>query len=591
MITGRNDLITRDVIRQLLPAIADEMALDLQRSSYNMMIYEVRDFCCALLARDGSLLCQNIGGVSHFVADLGVVIKDGIERYGIDGFGPDDGYITNHQRVAGQHLNNIVTYRPVFAAGELVCFAVVRAHWIDVGGMSTGFGAGPQMADPWQEGLQLDQIRLYNRGVVDEQILRMIGDNIRFPDSSFGDMRAQFAACRLGDERISELVDRYGIDTFHDAVEALYDDSEARCRRVIAEIPDGEYFAESVIDHDYVDREHPVEIKVRVLVEGSDMTIDLTGCSLERKGGINARTLAAPYIAYKSLTTPNEPVNEGSFRALKVDIQDGNFMMARFPAPMSSWSMALTLVVDTIYKALAPALPHRIPGGHGGFSGGPVFINPNPQKGHASVVQSVEGGGWGGRPWEDGESASVMVIQGDVRNAPIETLELRSPLVMLRRALRQDSGGAGQYRGGLGLEIEVTNLADGIFTSSATPRHACPPWGLYGGAPGEPKRSFVASGPGDELKEVDQIRRAPVKAGGRVRITTAGGGGWGNPLERLVDSVLADVTDEYVSLDSARDDYGVVFESNPLSVNKDATEALRHKIAAERGTKKGDSNG
>jgi N-methylhydantoinase B len=355
-----NSQITRDVIRQFLPAIATEMALDLQRSSYNMMIYEVKDSCCALVDPSGALMCQNIGGVSHFVSDLGVIITDAVERIGLDGFRPGDGYLMNHQRVTGQHLNNMVAYRPVFVDGKVVCFSMVRAHWIDVGGMSTGFGAGPMMADPWQEGLQLDQIRLYEGDEVDQKVLKIISDNIRYPDSSLGDMRAQFAACRLGEERVVELIGRYGLSTFYQAVEALYADSEARCRLVVDQIPDGEYYAESSLDHDAVERDRPVEIKVRVVVSGSDMTIDLTGCSEQRRGGINARSLAAPYIAYKSLTTPNEPVNEGSFRALKVEIQEGNFMMARFPAPMSNWSLAIPRIVETIWLALAPAIPERI---------------------------------------------------------------------------------------------------------------------------------------------------------------------------------------------------------------------------------------
>src|SRR6202050_4722406 len=166
--TERLDPVTLEVIRNALPAIANEMAADLHRTSYNMMIYEVRDFCTALIAPDGALVSQNVGGVSHFVADLGVIIQDGMKRYGRDGFQPGDVIITNHQAVAGQHLNNIVIYMPYFYRGELLMFAMVRAHWIDVGGTSTGFGAGPQVADPWLEGLQLDQLKIYRESVLDE---------------------------------------------------------------------------------------------------------------------------------------------------------------------------------------------------------------------------------------------------------------------------------------------------------------------------------------------------------------------------------------------------------------------------------------
>ena len=191
------DPVTLEVIRNALPAVANEMAADLQRTSYNMMIYEVRDYCTALLNPKGELISQNVGGVSHFVADLGVLVTDGMQRYGRDGFKPGDVIITNHQAVAGQHLNNVVIYMPYFYKGELLMFAMVRAHWIDVGGTSTGFGAGATVADPWLEGLQLDQLKIYEDGKLNETLYRVIKDNIRFPESSLGDMKSQMAACRL----------------------------------------------------------------------------------------------------------------------------------------------------------------------------------------------------------------------------------------------------------------------------------------------------------------------------------------------------------------------------------------------------------
>src|SRR5215469_18490992 len=173
------------------------MSVVLQRTSYNMMIFEVRDYCCALLDTRGRLLAQDMGGVSHFVADLGVVIRDAVERYGVDGFQPGDVLLMNHQRVAGQHLNNMCVYAPFFADGKLVAFAAVRAHWVDVGGMSTGFSAGVPISDPWMEGLQLDQIKVYEAGAPDEKVLRFITDNVRFPNATLGDLRSQIAACKL----------------------------------------------------------------------------------------------------------------------------------------------------------------------------------------------------------------------------------------------------------------------------------------------------------------------------------------------------------------------------------------------------------
>jgi N-methylhydantoinase B len=460
--TAALDPVTLEVIRNALPAVANEMAVDLQRTSYNMMIYEVRDFCTALVNTDGELICQNVGGVSHFVADLGVIITDAVTRYGKDGFVPGDVIITNHQAVAGQHLNNIVIYAPYFHDGELLMFAMVRAHWIDVGGMSTGFGAGPTVADPWVEGLQLNQLKIYEAGKLNETLYRVLKDNIRFPESSLGDMKSQMAACRLAARRLDELFDKYGRDTLLAAIDQIFDETERKCRNVVAALPDGVYEASSSIDDDGVIKDEEVPIHVKVTVKSGGMTIDLSGCSAERKAAINSRTYAGARVAYKALTGPLDPVNEGSFRALKVVIPEGNIMMARFPAPMSTWSMIVPMVVDTIVAALAPAMPERVPAGHHGLLGGAVvFFGTHPQTNRRFVVQSIEGGGWGGRPFEDGESGTVSVCQGDVRNGSIEGIELKCPVLVEGRALRTDSGGAGKYRGGLGIDMRVRNLVEG----------------------------------------------------------------------------------------------------------------------------------
>src|SRR6476646_3523070 len=480
------DAVTLEVLRNALPAVANEMAADLQRTSYNMMIYEVRDYCTALLDTNGELISQNVGGVSHFVADLGVLVVDGMKRYGRDGFKPGDVVITNHQAVAGQHLNNVVIYMPYFYKGELLMFCMVRAHWIDVGGQSTGFGAGATVADPWLEGLQLDQLKIYEEGRLNETLYRVIKDNIRFPESSLGDMKSQMAACRLAARRMDELFDKYGKETILAAISQIFDETEQKCRNVVAQLPDGIYQAEASIDDDGLIRDEEVPIRVKIAIKGSDMIIDLSGCSAERKAAINSRTYAGARVAYKALTGPLDPVNEGSFRALKVVIPEGNIMMAKFPAPMSGWSAIVPTVVDTIVVALAKAMPDRVPAGHHGLLGGSVvFFGLHPKTGRRFVVQSIEGGGWGGRPFEDGESGTVSVCQGDVRNGSIEGIELKCPVLVESRALRTDSGGAGKYRGGLGIDMRVRNLVEGKGNFELVRRSQCPPWGLWGGKPGD----------------------------------------------------------------------------------------------------------
>src|SRR5205807_10392397 len=217
-----------------------------------------------------------------------VVVIDGLKRYGNDGFKPGDVIITNHQAVAGQHLNNVVIYMPYFYQGELLMFAMVRAHWIDVGGMSTGFGAGPTVADPWMEGLQLDQLKIYEAGRLNETLYRVIKDNIRFPESSLGDMKSQMAACRLAARRMDELFDKYGRNTMLSAIARIFDETEQKCRNVVAQLADGIYEAASALDDDGVLKGEPVPIHVKVTVKKGAMTIDLFGCSSERTAGNNS---------------------------------------------------------------------------------------------------------------------------------------------------------------------------------------------------------------------------------------------------------------------------------------------------------------
>ena len=575
------DAVTLEVLRNALPAVANEMAADLQRTSYNMMIYEVRDYCTALLDTNGELISQNVGGVSHFVADLGVLVVDGMKRYGSDGFKPGDVVITNHQAVAGQHLNNVVIYMPYFYKGELLMFCMVRAHWIDVGGQSTGFGAGATVADPWLEGLQLDQLKIYEEGKLNETLYRVIKDNIRFPESSLGDMKSQMAACRLAARRMDELFDKYGKDTILAAISQIFDETEQKCRNVVVQLPDGIYEAEASIDDDGLIRDEEVPIRVKITIKGSDMIIDLSGCSAERKAAINSRTYAGARVAYKALTGPLDPVNEGSFRALKVVIPEGNIMMAKFPAPMSGWSAIVPTVVDTIVVALAKAMPDRVPAGHHGLLGGSVvFFGLHPKTKRRFIVQSIEGGGWGGRPFEDGESATVSVCQGDVRNGSIEGIELKCPVLVESRALRQDSCGAGRYRGGLGLDMKVRNLVEGKWNFERTRRSKCPPWGIAGGTAGEPGGNLLKL-PGEKAFKWITGANIPVPLNSLAIVRTGGGGGWGDPLERDAALVAADAAEGLISRRAAQELYGVVLRGS-MSLDESATQRLRDRLRSRR---------
>jgi N-methylhydantoinase B len=519
--------------------------------------------------------------VSHFVADLGVLIQDGMKRYGKDGFKPGDVILTNHQAVAGQHLNNVVIYVPCFFEGELQMFTMVRAHWIDVGGASTGFGAGPSVPDPWMEGLQFDQLKIYEGGEVNEMLYRMVSDNIRFPESSMGDMKSQIAACRLGVRRLEELFRRYGRQTVLACLSKIYEETEQKCRNVVSQFKDGVYEAESFLDGDGINPTDKIHVKVKVTIDRGHMTIDMTGSSPERPVSVNARTYAGPRIAYKALTGPLEPVNEGAFRALKCIIPEGSIMMARYPTPMAQWSTTINLTVDTTLKALAPAMKDRTPAAHHAHMGGHTFFGTHPGTGRRFVLQTIDGGGWGGRPFEDGESGAVSSCQGDVRNGSIEGIEMKCPLLIEGRALRADSAGAGRWRGGLGIDLQVRNFTEGRWNFTRTHREGCPPWGLWNGGTGKGGGYLLRRKGESEYKGVSGMRQ-PVPADAQVIGQSPGGGGWGDPFEREPERVQWDVIEGYVSMESARRDYGVALRED-FSIDEAATAALRKRPAAQRG--------
>jgi N-methylhydantoinase B len=547
--------ITVEVVRNAINATADEMATALCWSAYNMMIYEVRDFCCGLIDREARMISQNKGGLPIFLADLGIAVKDGIERYGLDGFAPGDVVIMNHGQVCGQHLNNIVIYAPCFHDGKVVGFAASRAHWVDIGGMRVGFGS-VETTEIYQEGLQFRSLKIYEAGKRNETLWQVIHDNVRFPEAALGDLRAQIASCQLGIRRYGELVARYGPDTVERCIHAIWDQTEREARAVITQVPDGVYEAESFLDNDGRTLDKPLRIKVKVIIDGSRMIVDFSEMNDQVPGPTNSGYsggLAAARIAYKCLTQPRAPVNEGCFRPLELILPEGKMLNAKSPAALGLWSIPLPTVIDTILKALAPALPERIPAAHKGDMGGCSIGGFRPD-GRRFLLMNIFGGGWGGRPHEDGESASVSICQGDVRSAPVELQEIQYPFLIERFALRTDSGGAGEHRGGLGVELTYRALQKAV-TNVNCERTKDPPWGLRGGMPGAVNEAVLVRRDGSEQKLL-KATGVPMEPGDRLTFRTAGGGGFGDPRARDPAAIADDLAKGYVSVEAARRDYG-----------------------------------
>jgi len=549
------DPITVEIIRCALKAAANEMSAVLKKTAYNMMIYEVQDYCVSVLDDEGRTMAQNEGALPIFLADLGVAVEDGIEVYGKDNIRPGDVFLVNHPEICGQHLNNMAVYTPFFWDGSLRCFLAVRAHWIDVGGGSTGFGSS-MTRDVYEEGLQIRSVKIYDAGKPNSEVLRLIEDNIRFPESSMGDLRAQIACCRTGEERLAEICRKYGAAVFEEAVRTIWDQTDKLVRESVRAIPDGVYRASSFLDDDGRDFNKTIPIKVAVEVRGDELTVDFSEVADQVSGFINCGAsggMAAARVAFKALTSPRSEVNEGSFRALKVVLPPGKLLSAKRPAPIGGWSLSLPTVLDTIIRALAPVLPERIPAAHKGDMGGYAIFGTHPKTGRRYVCQNIIGGGWGGRPFEDGASSAVSMCQGDVKNTPVELQELYYPLLYECHAFRPDSGGAGKFRGGIGVEVRVRPLHD-MLVSRNTDRIKCPPWGLFGGAEGKTNATFIQRN-GKQETLAGKFSHMLVHPGETVTFLTAGGGGYGAPPERDASAVKRDVALGYVSGEKARQDY------------------------------------
>ena len=533
--------ITVEVVRNGLGHIANEMATVLRRTSYNMMIYEVRDYCVGIVDPDGGILSQNFGALPIFLADLGPAIVDGVRMHGKNGFQPGDVFIMNHPYVCGQHLNNVVVYTPFFHRRELVAFLAVRAHWIDIGGTRVGFGYSGTR-EIYEEGLQFRSLRLYRGAEPNPALLQLISDNVRFADSCLGDLRAQIAACRVGNRGLAQLVDRYGLDAFSQCVRSIWDRSEALAREQIEKIKPGTYEAEALFDSDGVDLNQPVPLKVKVQVAGNEMTVDFSEISNQVKGSINSGesgAVAAARVAFKCLVTPFSAIDEGCFRPLKIVIPAGKILSATPPAPVGNWSRTLPTVVDLILRALASAVPDSIAAGHKGDMGGYAFFGDNPRTGRRFLCQTIMGGGWGGCAQADGENATVSICQGDVQNAPVEMQELYYPVLIEQHRLREGSGGAGKFRGGLGIEITVRTLCDASVNINVE-RTRTPPWGLFGGKSGASAKALVKQSTDDCGTWLTKQPNYPLKQGGSVTFFTAGGGGYGPAGERPRELVERD---------------------------------------------------
>ncbi|HEV8021435.1 MAG TPA: hydantoinase B/oxoprolinase family protein [Candidatus Lustribacter sp.] len=546
--------VTAEIIRNALIAITDEMKTNLMRTAYNPIIYEALDFTVGLFDRNGDTMSIGLG-LPMFIRGLSDAIKAKLAFYGPDGIEPGDILLTNDAYIMGSHLNHLIFTVPIFHDGEIVAFASSMAHWIDVGG-TLG-----RTQDIFSEGLQLPIVKIFKRGVQDDELTRIIRTNVRIPELAMGDFRAQIASIRTGERRYGALVRKYGLEAVDACVTDLYAMSARKARLAVAAMPDGVYEAESFMDDDGVGTT-PIPIKVRVTIRGEQMTIDLTDVGAQVPGYFNSGDTAgrsAAQVAFKCLTTPTlYPINDGSFTPLEIVLPPGRVISAVKPSAMRMWMTIPMTVVDTVFRAMAQCVPERTIAGHHADLCSATFYGLNPRTGRFFTRGAgVTGGGFGAKYDGDGMSGTVCQNDGDTHNSPVEATESKIPLLIERYALRPDSGGAGRYRGGLGVERRIRVLSPLTVNTNAE-RTLCAPWGLLGGGDALPNQMQVqrADGRIEDPKKHGKFDSIRLEPGDAMIVRTGGGGGFGEPALRDPAAVRRDVACGYVTPEAAARDYG-----------------------------------
>jgi N-methylhydantoinase B len=560
----RGDPITTEIIRNAFVPCAQDMNATLIRSSYTPIIYEGKDCSVAILDDRGDVLGQSLG-LPLFLGNLEICVKLAAELYGWDAFRPGDVFYMNDSYMTGTHLNDATIFGPIFWNEQLVGFSATRAHWLDVGAKDPG---GPMDShEIYQEGMRWGPTRIYDAGSPREDIIDLLRRNGRFGYSLVGDMNAQVAACRTGEERFRAILDRFGYDAYDAARAEIYRQSEELERTAVAAIPDGTYRAEGYLDDDGLGH-GPIPVQVRVDVVGEQMTIDLDGSAPIAEGPVNcgfAQTVSACRVAFKLLINPERPVDGGTFKTLEVKAPERSIFAAEEPAACQWYFSSLGLLIDLVVTALAPAMPEVVAAGHFGDSMVAYLSGADPRRGGQPFLYVMpHAGGWGAFEGGDGEDGLINNVNGGFKDYPVEIFEVKYPALIRSYGFRPDTGGPGRFRGGCGLhrtfEVEPEARLYLWFERSVTPG-----WGLFGGRDAVGPDVVVNPGrPGERhMLKVNAHRLEP---GSIVELLTGGGGGFGSPLERDPERVVADVRDGYVSVDAAARDYGVVVDPETLEV-------------------------
>jgi N-methylhydantoinase B len=560
------DPITLAVLQNGLQQVCNEMDLAFCRAAFSPVISEGMDRSDGIYDRvDGALIAQGELGLPVFVGTMQFSTRSVIEKVRTNGWtlAPGDVFIVNDPYLGGTHLMDVRFVKPFFYRGALWCWLANTGHWPDIGGMVPG-GFSANATEVEQEGLRLPPVKLFKKGVMDEEILAIVLSNIRIADQRIGDIKAQAAALSIGEKRLTELLDRYGADTVEEAIAELRKRAAQQMRAKIARIPAGTYAGHAIVDSDGVVDE-PLHIHVKVTrTAANELEFDFTGSSPPCRGPMNsvlATTFSSVYLAVKHVF-PDVPINAGTFEPLHIAEPEGTFLYAKYPRPVSGCAAEVSQrIAEAVFNALTQAIPADMFAAPAGTSGNLALGGSDPDRGRSYVMYLFTGGGYGGSAVSDGISNGCSTI-GISKMPPVEVMEQYYPILFEEFALNEGSGGAGEARGGFGVNYAI-RVRRGTARASMVMDHGrTGPLGALGGSDGGVNRVAIERD-GEtyrppHLSKDQDIQMGP---GDVIRVSTPGGGGYGDPMKRDPAKVTQDVARGYYTRDEAEKRFGVRFDA------------------------------
>lgn len=569
------DPVTVEVIKGALTYAAEEMGIALRNSAYSPNIKERMDFSCTLFDHQRRLAAQAEHIPVH-LGSMGWAVKEGLKQFRGE-LERGDMILFNDPYISGTHLPDITLIAPIFYEQEIIGYAANKAHHSDVGGKAPGSMAG-DATELYQEGIIVPPVKFVKKGEVDRELSTLLMSNVRTPDIRMGDLRAQAAANLLGERRMTGLAEKYGVKVLHEAMAQVMDYSERMMRTEIENMPEGRYKAEDYLESTGVSDEL-VKVKVAVTVRKGSLQIDYSGTSGQVEGPVNAVfgvTLSGVYYTLRCVTDPTIPMNEGCYRPVEVYAPEGSLVNPIRPAPVAGGNVETSQRnVDVLLKAFAKIVPEKVCAACQGTMNNVAVGGTDTKTGWSWTFYETIAGGFGGRNGLDGVDA-VHTHMTNTMNTPIEAIEDVYPIQFLKYELRRDSSGAGKWRGGVGVERSWKLLSPSATLSILAERTKLAPWGLYGGKSGAKGEFLIRRADGTETRLKPKCT-VKMEKGDIFVARTPGGGGYGSPLERNLEAVLKDVVNGLVSISSAREDYGVVINSETGQIDWETTGKLREK--------------